>query len=370
MLRLFLDGYDVSCSDTEIPLPQGGTTWIHSVELPGSCAVPPLVWLPGYGTGAAIFAPTWKHLLSEGLWAKEESSARPTLIAVDLLGCYLSGRPPWTCGLDPEKAEKWFVDGLEAWRSARHIESMDLLGHSLGGNVAMCYAESHPERVRTLVLVSPAGLKGEPDDFREKLQSAPRVVRLLMDLWRRGWTPGDGLRLLPRRYARRICTITATRWARGYEDDGALQQALADYLTHGWLEGRRSGEVMMNALLHPGAWGKRPLGDRLPKLRVRRVEMVYGELDWMDVRHGNRAAEACLASAGVAPAIWVQLVAAAGHYVHLENVDGFADALHKALSDQDFNRLRTADVPASYAERWSGGKAARWRSWEGYDFGR
>ena len=75
-------------------------------------------------------------------------------------------------------------------------------------------------------------------------------------------------------------------------DDPAVT-ALADYIYHGWREGPASGDVAIAALLHPGAWGKKPLGARLPKISVSRLEIIYGTRDWMDMRHGNRVAEAC-----------------------------------------------------------------------------
>lgn len=53
------------------------------------------------------------------------------------------------------------VDDLEAWLDEQGLEAVDLVGHSMGGVVAMQFALRRPERVRSLVLVdtgaAPAG---------------------------------------------------------------------------------------------------------------------------------------------------------------------------------------------------------------------
>jgi abhydrolase domain-containing protein 5 len=68
----------------------------------------------------------------------------------------LSGRPKFTCK-NREETEAWFVNSLDKWREAQGLDSMVLVGHSLGGYLSACYALAHPERVTHLVLVCPAG---------------------------------------------------------------------------------------------------------------------------------------------------------------------------------------------------------------------
>ncbi|OHD73854.1 MAG: hypothetical protein A2177_14255 [Spirochaetes bacterium RBG_13_68_11] len=50
---------------------------------------------------------------------------------------------------------------VERFREALGTETMDLVGHSLGGQVAIRYAVRYPGRVRRLVLIDPDGLAGE-----------------------------------------------------------------------------------------------------------------------------------------------------------------------------------------------------------------
>lgn len=60
----------------------------------------------------------------------------------------------------PEDATSYrcdrLVDDVEALREHLGLDRLNLLGHSAGANVALLYAARHPERVDTLVLVTPS----------------------------------------------------------------------------------------------------------------------------------------------------------------------------------------------------------------------
>lgn len=53
----------------------------------------------------------------------------------------------------PEMGYPAMVDDLLAWLEARGLAQVSLLGHSLGGKVAMALACRHPERVTRLIVV-------------------------------------------------------------------------------------------------------------------------------------------------------------------------------------------------------------------------
>jgi pimeloyl-ACP methyl ester carboxylesterase len=85
------------------------------------------------------------------------------VIAPDLRGF---GRSEW------QPQGYWFPDyvaDLEALLDAMAPdESIDLAGHSLGGNVAMIYAGARPARVRRLVSLEGFGIPGEAPDVAPK----------------------------------------------------------------------------------------------------------------------------------------------------------------------------------------------------------
>lgn len=77
--------------------------------------------------------------------------AHRSLIVLDLRGTGASAEPA-----DPAsyRCDRQVAD-VEALRLHLGLERIDLLGHSATGNLATLYAAAHPERVRSLVLVTP-----------------------------------------------------------------------------------------------------------------------------------------------------------------------------------------------------------------------
>lgn len=129
-----------------------------SVERMGEEIDQNLVMLHGYGAGLGFFYRNFEGLSRVKGWK---------VYALDMLGMGRSTRPSFKLNArDRQKsiteAENWFIDALEEWRVQRKIETFTLLGHSLGGYMAVAYALKYPGHLNKLVLASPVGIPEDP----------------------------------------------------------------------------------------------------------------------------------------------------------------------------------------------------------------
>jgi pimeloyl-ACP methyl ester carboxylesterase len=114
------------------------------VEITGAGA--PLVLIHGIATDSNIWAAVLPELARER-----------TVVAVDLPGFGRS--KPVGEGFELPEVAAAILAGL----AERGVSTpFDLVGHSLGGGVAIQFAAQHPAAVRRLVLVAPAGLRPFP----------------------------------------------------------------------------------------------------------------------------------------------------------------------------------------------------------------
>ncbi|KAL8985382.1 MAG: hypothetical protein Q9177_004452 [Variospora cf. flavescens] len=117
-----------------------------------------LVMLHGYGAGLGFFYRNFEGLSRVPGWK---------IYALDLLGMGRSSRPPFRVHCkDRQKsiteAENWFVDAIEDWRVQKNIDQFTLLGHSLGGYMAVAYSLKYPGHLNKLILASPVGIPEDP----------------------------------------------------------------------------------------------------------------------------------------------------------------------------------------------------------------
>jgi len=136
--RRFLERIPVKTGSTEIETSFGKT---HLLTI-GDSSNPPLVCLHSMMTSSA-------HLASELVALLD----RFFIIAPDIPGQSVRGLPVRLSFTDNSHAD-WLgqvLDGLS-------LQQVHLLGVSLGGFVARQFASSHPERVKSLVLIVPAGI--------------------------------------------------------------------------------------------------------------------------------------------------------------------------------------------------------------------
>ncbi|MEV6019287.1 MULTISPECIES: alpha/beta hydrolase [unclassified Streptomyces] len=109
---------------------------------------PALVLIHGIGDSSA----TWAELIPD-------LARTHTVIAPDLLGHGESDKPR------ADYSVAAYANGVRDLLGTLDIESATLVGHSLGGGVAMQFAYQFPERTERLILVSAGGVGGEVNPF-------------------------------------------------------------------------------------------------------------------------------------------------------------------------------------------------------------
>ena len=296
----------------------------------------PLVLLPGYASGAGIY---WRNLV--GL------SERFNVYSLDWLGTGLSTRVPFEAK-DTESAEAFFVDSLDLWRAKMgmgeggHKGKMVLVGHSLGGYLVACYALKYPQHVHHVVLVCPAGVPTQPDNWKAGVLASAgwlkkTVYKTIGWAWESGLTPASFIRgvgpvgpgLVEKHVTRRF-----NIHGEGLKRDDE-RMALSQYI-YLILAGQASGDQALRHLLAPGAWAHHPLSKRLGDLSEQvRVSFVYGIDDWMRFEHAEDLCKK-LKSEGREPKskgdLQVVVIPDSGHFCFCEQVEKFNEAIINAVS--------------------------------------
>lgn len=116
---------------------------LHAYDGPGFGSLPPVVVVHGIGSSATSFAALLIQL--------RRGFSR--VIAVEMPGHGFSEAPRAT--LDPDALMNAMTQALDRLTEGPFV----LCGNSLGGAVALHYAVTRPERLRGLVLLSPAGAR-------------------------------------------------------------------------------------------------------------------------------------------------------------------------------------------------------------------
>jgi pimeloyl-ACP methyl ester carboxylesterase len=230
---------------------------------------------------------------------------RYTVIAPDLIGHGDSTTPRGDYSLGAHAA---FIRDLLA---VIGVESATIVGHSLGGGVAMQFFYQFPQRTERLVLVSSGGLGREVSPLLRTaaLPGASTLIslaahrRLLDALWEGG-----------------------ARLRRGGRGAGVYLQAVVRALRP--LEAPGAREAFLHTLRSViDARGQRVSAcDRLYLLAAMPTLIVWGERDrTIPLAHGLQAQS-------VIPGARFATLAKAAHFPHLEDPEGLADVLLDFLS--------------------------------------
>lgn len=252
-----------------------------SIERVGEEVENNLVMLHGYGAGLGFFYKNFEALSRAPGWK---------LYALDLLGMGRSSRPPFRIQAKDRQgkiteAENWFIDALEEWRQKRKIEKFTLLGHSLGGYMAVAYALKYPGHLNKLILASPVGIPEDPYAVNEDLpdpqdstmvneftqdqdqttsgttKEPPRrpYPKWLVTLWDANLSPFSIVRWAGPLGPRLVSGWTARRFSHLPEEQA---KALHDY-SYSLFRQRGSGEYALAYILAPGAFARSPLIRRI-----------------------------------------------------------------------------------------------------------
>lgn len=246
---------------------------------------PPLVFLHGVLGSHRV----WAHLASE-------MAESHTVLAPDLFGCGDSARPMADYSLGGHAGV------VRDLLDAHDIKEVTLVGHSLGGGIAMEFTYLFPERVRGLVLVASGGLGREVN----LLLRAPTLpgAEWLLPVVASGFArrQGNALRRGLKMVGVRGSTDVAEAW-HGFEQ-------LADS------DSRRAFLATIRSVVGPD--GQRvSAAELLPKMKVPAM-VVWGDRDRLiPVSHAKAAVDHM-------PDAKLIIFEGAGHFPHLDQPDRFA----------------------------------------------
>ena len=270
---------------------------------------PPVVLIHGITSSADTWAAAMRGL-----------SRAHTVIAPDLLGHGASAKPRGDYSLGA------YASGVRDLLAALGHDRVTIVGHSLGGGVALQFAYQFPERTERLVLVSSGGLGREVNLLLRAaaLPGAELVLPFLVPSWLERAVSGAG-------------------WVGGRLGLHArpdLGEVVRGFLSLNDGEARAAFLHTLRAVIDPG--GQRVSGhDRLYLAGSLPTLIVWGERDpIIPAVHGRAAHEAM-------PGSRLELFAASGHFPHMDDAVRFVDVLTEFLEttepaelDPDSLRLR------------------------------
>jgi len=247
-----------------------------------------------------------------------------TVLAPDLIGHGDSAAPRGDYSLGAHAAS------IRDVMAAIGIDRASIVGHSLGGGVAMQFFYQFPQRVERLVLVSSGGLGHE-------------VSPLLRTAALPGISPLLALTIQPRLLA--AISGAGRRMRERALGAGVHVQAIARALRP--LENGDARHAFLNTLRSViDVHGQRVSAtDRLYLLESMPTMIVWGERDnTIPLAHGRRAHEAI-------PHSVFKTLAHAAHFPHLEDPDGLSQVLREFIAATSPGRIEDADWGAVLARR-------------------
>lgn len=253
----------------------------------------------------------WSHLVD-----RIDDTQR--VIVPDLFGHGASAKPMGDYSLSSHAATlRDLLDRLE-------IETVTLVGHSLGGGIAMQFHYLFPHRVERLVLVASGGLGREVTPLLRSatLPGADRVLGVVASEWMTNRLQGVG-------------NAAAKVGWKPRADLGAMWRG---FTSLGDRESRRAFLATTKAVVDLGGQTVSAHG-RLADVDPPPTLVVWGSKDRIiPAWHAMTAQES-------APQIRVELFEGAGHFPHLDDPERFADLLREFIAEDGADPQTRGDQP-------------------------
>lgn len=244
---------------------------------------------------------------SQGQWAHlvDRMDDEHRVIVPDLFGHGESDKPAGDYSLGAHAATmRDLLDRLG-------IQRVTLVGHSLGGGIAMEFFYLFPERVDRLVLVASGGLGREVNPVLRSatLPGAELVLPLIASAWVRARAEGTGR------------ALSKVGWRPGSD----LTAIWKGFTSLGDGASRRAFLATTRSVIDPGGQSV-SAHDYLPDALPIPTLIVWGSRDRM-----IPAWHAITAQRSI-PGCRVELFDRAGHFPHLDDPDRFADLLRDFIA--------------------------------------
>jgi pimeloyl-ACP methyl ester carboxylesterase len=273
----------------------------HHVRYLMAGSGPPVVLIHGITSTADTWVPAMRGL-----------ARTHTVIAPDLLGHGASAKPRGDYSLGA------YASGIRDLLAALGHDRVTIVGHSLGGGIALQFAYQFPERTERLVLVSSGGLGREVNLLLRaaSLPGAELVLPLLVPNWLGRVVDGAGW-------------VGARLGLRAGPDLGEMTKG---FLSLNDASARAAFMHTLRAVIDPG--GQRVSGhDRLYLAASLPTLLVWGERDPIIPAEHGRDAHAAM------PGSQLELFPGSGHFPHLDDPLRFVEVLDEFLATTEPARL-------------------------------
>ncbi|GMM37436.1 lysophosphatidic acid acyltransferase [Saccharomycopsis crataegensis] len=262
-----------------------------------------------------------------------------------------------------ELYENYYVESIEKWRQSKNLSKINLLGHSFGGYLSLCYALKYPDNVEKLILVSPVGIERSVYSINSMKQLSDkkaltgieasadslsysnfgmltRLPSVFIKLWDTSSLPFGILRNMGPVGVWMASGYASRRYQQSATDEKELDLLSKYVLATFWK--KSSTEKAITRLLAPIGAARDPGFDKLVAFKEAQADgriaakfpetlWIYGDKDWMDVKAG-RAASNYINRSDLGAKSSFKIIPDSGHNIFLDNPQGFTSVIKKFLN--------------------------------------